>query len=585
MPIPRPQPGKAHMMFSATVFFRLVAACGLLSAGGQLILLTGEPNQQSGQATPHVHKVTGMVVNAATGAGVPKALVQTNTTSGQTSVLTGSDGRFEIDDVPEGAANFMPRKPGYFNEQEMDQGSGPQRMITVGESTPDIQLKLFPEGVIEGSVLDEAGEPVEGAGLQALFSQVREGRRRWEQVSGNSTDDTGTYRLANLRPGQYLVYVNAGGSRGRKPGENLDLVFAPAFYPGAATPGEATRIAISAGQHVQADFSLKRQPGYMVSGVVTNLPQGSGAGISATPAGAAYAASMQTGAGTKPNGEFRLGPFPEGEYVLQAQAQSGQITLWQEIRLTIGHANVTNLQLALDQPYEIPMQLTVVRTNPAGQAGGDGSGSFISNGPASGRAYARHLARGVQLGNITFNSEDNPPSSQYVPLHEQTEEQNEPLVVKGLRPGTYHMNSGGNRDFYVESARCGDTDLLEAPLVIHTGVAPPPIQITLRDDGANLTVNCTKDAKNQNCAVLLAPTHGQPTFYPYVSGVFINGLAPGEYRAYAFDYAADLEYANPEAMRDYSSKGQDFTLEVNDQKTITLEVIHRDAPGTQSPLP
>jgi len=562
---------------SAALFLRLTATFGLLrgAAMGQLFVSsTGAPNQPPDQ-NQHLRKVTGMVVNAATGAGIAKALVQGPTTTGQVSVLTGADGHFEIDDVPDGAVNLMPRKPGYFNEQELDQGgaAGP-RMIQIGESTPDIVLKLFPEGVIEGHVLDEAGEPVEGASLQALVSQVREGRRRWEPNGSWSTDDTGAFHLANLRPGQYLLFVHAGGSRGRKPGQNFDLVFAPAFYPGAATQSEAAPISISAGQHAQADFSLKRQPGYMVTGVVTNIPQGSSAGIYAKPAGTANNANMLAGTGTRASGEFRLGPLPEGDYVLGLQAQNGQTALWQEISLTIGHADVTNLQLALEQPYEIPVQLTVVRTKTAGQSGDTGPSYVVVNGPVS----SRHMPQGPQLGNISFKSDDG-SLQQFVALQEPADQQAEPLVVKGLRPGTYRINSWGNGTFYVESARCGGTDLLDAPLVVHSGSAPPPIQITLRDDVANLTVNCEKDGKQQNCAVILAPAHGEPRlFYGWA---VTSGLAPGDYRAYAFDNAADLEYANPEAMRDYLSKGQAFTLEPNDQKTITVEVIHRDALGLE----
>src|SRR5580658_9794514 len=125
MPVPRPR--FCTTLFSATLLFRLVAAFGLLggAAMGQLFVSsTGAPNQPPDQ-TQHLRKVTGMVVNAATGAGVGKALVQGPTTAGQVSVLTGPDGHFEIDDVPDGAVNLEPRKPGYFNERELDQvGSG-----------------------------------------------------------------------------------------------------------------------------------------------------------------------------------------------------------------------------------------------------------------------------------------------------------------------------------------------------------------------------------------------------------------------------------------------------------------------------
>jgi hypothetical protein len=456
-------------------------------------------------------------------------------------------------------------------------------MIQIGESTPDIQLKLFPEGIVEGRILDDAGEPVEGAAVIAMCSQVREGRRRWEQVGSGSADDTGTFRLDDLRPGQYLLYVNASGVHDRKPGQKFDSVFAPSYYPSGATPAEATPISISAGQHVQADFALKRQPGYMISGVVTNIPQGSGAGIFAAPAGAPSTPYMASG--LKPNGEFSLGPLPEGDYVLRAQAQSGAIAFGQEIPLAIGHANVANLIVALDPPFEVPVQLSVVRTKAAGQPDQSAYIQGMVSGPVSGRMMARGMPQGAQLGNISFIADENHPffGQQNVNLQEQTDPQAEPPVVKGLGPGAYRMNTWANGSFYIESARSGDTDLLEAPLVVRSGAAPPPIQITLRDDSANLMVNCAKDSKQQNCAALLVPAHGQPhLLWGYgTSGGFSNGLAPGDYRIYAFDSIAGLEYANPEAMREYSSKGQDFTLEPNEQKTVTLEVIHREGPGAQ----
>src|SRR3984885_12706390 len=247
----------------------------------------------------------------------------------------------------------------------------------------------------------------------------------------------------------------------------------------------------------------------MVTGVVTNLPQGSGAGIYARPPGALNNVNMLAGTGTKPSGEFRLGPLPEGDYVLALQAQNGQTALWQEVPLVIGHADLTNLQLALDQPYEIPVQLTVVRTKTEGQSGDI---VFAVDGPVSGRTFPRRMPQAPPLGNISFKSEDG-SLQQFVTLQEPADQQAEPLVVKGLRPGTYHMNSWGNGAFYVESARCGGTDILDAPLVLHSGASPLPIQITMRDDVANVVVNCAKDAKQQNCAVILAPAHGEPRLF------------------------------------------------------------------------
>ena len=62
-----------------------------------------------------------------------------------------------------------------------------------------------------------------------------------------------------------------------------------------------------------------------------------------------------------------------------------------------------------------------------------------------------------------------------------------------------------------------------------------------------------------------------------VNGTFtIRDLAPGSYRAIAIDQADDLEYANPEALRDYLTKAQDVTLSPKQESRMDLELLHRE---------
>jgi hypothetical protein len=61
-----------------------------------------------------------------------------------------------------------------------------------------------------------------------------------------------------------------------------------------------------------------------------------------------------------------------------------------------------------------------------------------------------------------------------------------------------------------------------------------------------------------------------------VNGAFtLRDLAPGSYRALAIDRADDLEYTNPDALRDYLTKAQEVTLGPKQESRMDLELVQR----------
>ena len=73
---------------------------------------------------------------------------------------------------------------------------------------------MWKHGVIAGTVVDEAGEPVVGVAVRALIKDVVAGRTRYgnmevipELVPTATTDDRGMFRLSQLMPGTYVVLV------------------------------------------------------------------------------------------------------------------------------------------------------------------------------------------------------------------------------------------------------------------------------------------------------------------------------------------------------------------------------------------
>jgi hypothetical protein len=66
---------------------------------------------------------------------------------------------------------------------------------------------VWKHAAITGRVVDEAGEPVVGAGVKILRRGLLAGRPGFSDVVTVSTDDRGMYRAGALEPGTYVVGV------------------------------------------------------------------------------------------------------------------------------------------------------------------------------------------------------------------------------------------------------------------------------------------------------------------------------------------------------------------------------------------
>src|SRR6266849_154051 len=99
------------------------------------------PAQLPSQASTYT--LRGTVVNSVTGEAIAGALVQIN--SGvQRSLLTGANGKFVFDGMPEGQTNILTRKPGFFAPDSIPSSiPKPQPLVIVTADMPSILLKLI----------------------------------------------------------------------------------------------------------------------------------------------------------------------------------------------------------------------------------------------------------------------------------------------------------------------------------------------------------------------------------------------------------------------------------------------------------
>src|SRR5437016_5594587 len=131
---------KAPDMVVRSIFLFLLA--GFLSPSRSLAF-----PQSLRSSIQDKYSLTGTVVNSVTGEAIRGALVQIYM-NGQSSRLTGPDGKFQFDGLFAGQTPITVRKPGFFSEEELESGLPKFRrpVIDIGPDASPAILKLVPAG-------------------------------------------------------------------------------------------------------------------------------------------------------------------------------------------------------------------------------------------------------------------------------------------------------------------------------------------------------------------------------------------------------------------------------------------------------
>jgi hypothetical protein len=206
--------------------------------------LRGLRDQPTGTAA-----IRGRVTAVDTGAPVRRAQVRAQASGrGARLVTTDADGRFDLRDLPAGRWLLAASKGGFIQQQHGQRHpfdtAQPIELAEGQRVTADFALSRG--GVITGQVFDEFGDPITGARVQVLRSQMRQGRRQLTPVAtADQTDDMGSFRVFGLAPGEYYVAGNLRAAAIDSP--EGATTYAPTYYPGAGSLSEAQRVTVKTG--------------------------------------------------------------------------------------------------------------------------------------------------------------------------------------------------------------------------------------------------------------------------------------------------------------------------------------------------
>jgi hypothetical protein len=555
--------------------------------------------------------VRGVVRNGATGEPLPRVLVRIEGDA-SAGALTDGDGRFEIAGVPVGPQTFRLLKPGFhdrpYASEDVGYQDGPAHNVLVAAEMPELDFGLTPTCSISGRIDLSTDDPAQGITVSLLKQVVRNGRAVWAQQGTTRTNGQGGYRFAALPAGVYVVYtqpalesepavsVVAAGS-----GANVARDgYASVFFPGARDFASAGRIRLSAGEQTQANLSLTLEPFYTVTATAV-FPNGRlfGGGMAAAGNGespvsppSSIVASILDSAGRRLaytaqyDTETRTiqASLPDGTYTLLVAAPSdglsdpgpGRATGrgFQKPALLTGFAEfsvnghaVTNLRIPLSPAPAWQIHLRALRTalQPA----------------RSGTAASRGLQADVT---VTATGVEAPPDGGGAEV-----------MAEDAGPDLLELSGGGlgpvwlsaqvnDRSLCVDSFTAGGANLARETLIAGLNGAPQPLELTLRDDCAKLTLELPQalsaflPGDEPFYTVYVVPDFDTAADIPPMSvhpssgaSLTLEGLTPGSYHVYLFDTPMRLEYRNPAALAALPRPGQAVILSPGAASNVVLE--------------
>ena len=482
---------------------------------------------------------------------------------------TNVHGRYEIKDLPAGRYLVSVIRSGYlpitYGQRNPGEPGTPVELAD-GQVIENIDFALPRTSVITGRVIDELGETVSEAQVVAMQLRYFNGRRQLVPVSsiGMRTDDTGQFRLLNLRPGDYVVMASVRETWPLEDDPTQVVGYAPTYYPSAVNPVEAQRLRVGLGQELSAiDIQLVPGRTSKVSGVAmssTGVPIASQNITLNHELRGPTSVSMSNikSTTTRPDGTFTFSDIPIGEYKIGIRPPAG----------------------SKGEQGEVVVQVT----------GGDIDGVTLVTG--SGGTIRGVVARedGLPLGNElsklvfrvqTFNADMRTMSTGGDNGRVNADGTFE--FIGAFGPALLGLTSLPST-WFIKSIEHDGRELTDAHLPIRHGETLSGVRILLTDKVTALNGTIRDDQRQATFAGTVVVFSADPSRWveggrcvksarPDRQGRYqVKGLPPGEYLAIALDYVEDGIWNDPEYLEGIRSRAERFTLGEAESKTLDLEL-------------
>ncbi len=488
------------------------------------------------------------------------------------AAVTDVNGRFTIRNVAGGDYRVIAEGEGYFKPaDDTPSATWVSRDITVleGQQVSGIILEMIPGAVISGRVESLSGERVTGAPVEALQASYIDGRMTLQEVKTTSTDDLGEYRLFWLPPGDY--YIRA---RYRASSADRSERYAPIFFPGFSDEAMAPAVTVTPASEASAiDVVISTAPagGVTISGRVTDpeLEDRQVTAVYVVPRDRTVTLpsdvsdAFQNEASNRADGVFVIREVPSGTYNLFPLVKDRDGNLRSvRIPVDVEDKNIEGLSSSLYPSVELRGRVTL-----------DGN---VASGAVPGG--------GVILTSLDGLPQVLLPDEGKARVDSATGE----FVFSHVSPGQYSVRLAtamDSPDVYVADLRQADKSVFDRGVVVGNG-NPAPLELMVRTEGgavAGTVFDSTLIHPFARATVALVPDDPRRrnfalyrTAVSMANGTFnLTGIAPGTYKAFAWQTVISGAWENAAFMRKYEDRGFPVIVEPNSTKTVRLQVIGR----------
>jgi Carboxypeptidase regulatory-like domain len=501
---------------------------------------------------PATCTVSGVVVDSVTGQALAKAQVRLQRMPRDRSdagTVTNAAGKFSMAGLVPGQYRLYGLRNGY---QPMYLGArragsgGTTLTLNDGQQLSGLKLALQPYAVIAGTVRDSDGEPLVGTSVQAFRWGFMGNKRKLLPDGYVRTDDLGQYRLADVRPGKYLLRADPRISTDfddRTAGASKRPEFdAVTYHPGTADWSSAVPVEVAAGGRIAGiDITVRRSRLFRVMGRVT-LAQGvqgmaERVYLNEVRAQALFGVPEQS-AGVSSGGSFLLLNVPPGSYRLRALNQREQVG---SAIIEVRDADIENVEIVLRPGTEV-----IGTLRPEGESKEpldnwvaifDGpENSFVGRPKYPERVFTVSLA----AGHYTIQ------------------------LSRGMTLSHAWLNG---TDILADGLTVGDTGRIQLDLVasVETGQIAGNVVNASGEPPAGATVVLVPEAKLRD----------QTQRFDNVStdqygNFLLKDVAPGAYKVFAWDDVEEGMWFDPDFLKKFEKFGEPVTVKAKQAERVKI---------------